>query len=546
MKILTVIPARGGSKGIPKKNIRFIAGKPLLAYAIQCSLESSYNMDVVISSDEEEIQNIARRFGAYVIERPAALADDKITLDPVIYHATARMEEVKQTHYDVVITLQPTSPLLSSKTLDDAIRFFIQNEYDTVLSGVNDPRLSWRMEDGICLPNYKKRLNRQYLPKELKETGAFVITHRKHVTPESRFGPRVSVFEVPECEAGDIDTPQDWLIAQYALQKKNILIRLEGYPQIGMGHIYRGLRLAESFIEHNLLYVISSQSQLGIQKLEQSHYPYHVIENDEDFFVCLDQFQADVVINDILDTTIPYMQRLKKTGVRIINFEDLGDGHTLADAVINALYEKSERAPNLYWGDKYYLIRDEFLLAQPRSFHEKVEEILVIFGGTDPNDLTRKTVQALKRLVKEHNLHSTIILGMGYQNAAEIRKITADFPNNFNVVQDVKMMTEYMGKADIAISSQGRTMLELVAMNVPTILMAQNERETTHAFGSLENGFLNLGLGRDADVSLIYETIKWLMHCPAVRKNMCAQMSKKDLTKGAARVKQIILGENQV
>lgn len=546
MKILTVIPARGGSKGIPKKNIRFIAGQPLLAYAIKCAKASSYDMEVVVTSDEEEIQNIARRFEACVVERPAKLAGDSVTLDPVVCHAVMTMEKTLQCSYDIVITMQPTSPLLSSETLDAAIRFFIENAYDTVLSGVNDPRLSWRIENGQCVPNYAERLNRQYMPKELKETGAFVITKRTFVTPQSRFGSRVSVFEVPEHEAGDIDTPQDWLIAQYELQRKRIVIRLEGYPQIGLGHIYRGLRLAESFIEHDILFVISEKSQLGIQKLEQSHYPYRVIAGEEEFFACLDEFPADIVINDILDTDAVYMQRLKKSGARIVNFEDMGEGRYFADAVINALYEKEEETSNTYWGDKYYLTRDEFLLESPRSFQEKVGEILVIFGGTDPNALTEKTVQALMKFPEEQGIHCTVILGMGYLYAEKIRDLVSCMPDRFDVVQDVKMMTEYMGKADIAVSSQGRTMLELVTMRVPTILMAQNEREMTHAFGSLENGFLNLGLGRAIETDTIYETIQWLIHCPGIRRNMWEQMSKKDLRHGAERVKRIILGENEI
>lgn len=546
MRILTVIPARGGSKGIPKKNIRFIAGQPLLAYAINCAKHSSYDMDVVVSSDEEEIQNIARKFGAQIINRPSELAGDSVTLDPVIYHAVTEMEKIQQCSYDIVITMQPTSPLLSTQTLDKAISFFVENGYDTVLSGVNDPRLSWHVEKGKCVPNYEKRLNRQYMPKELKETGAFVITKRAFVTPDSRFGTKISVYEVPERESGDIDTAQDWLIAQYELNKKNILLRLEGYPQIGLGHIYRGLQLAESFIEHNLLFVISAKSQLGIKKLEESHYPYTVINTEEDFFQLVREKQADIVINDILNTDTSYMQKLRETGVRIINFEDLGEGRYMADAVINALYENNEDASNTFWGDRYYLIRDEFLLESPKKFEEKVKEILVIFGGTDPNNLTYKTVNALRKLSKDQEIHVTVILGMGYQKADAVRQMVSDMPERFEIVQDVKVMTEYMGKADIAISSQGRTMLELVAMGVPTILMAQNERETTHEFGSMRNGFLNLGLGSLIEPDTIYETVQWLIHCPEIRRNMRNQMLEKDLVHGMKRVKQIILGENDI
>lgn len=114
-------------------------------------------------------------------------------------------------------------------------------------------------------------------------------------------------------------------------------------------------------------------------------------------------------------------------------------------------------------------------------------------------------------------------------------------PERIDVIQDVRMMTQYMARADIAVSSQGRTMLELVSMKVPTILMAQNEREMAHVFGSLENGFLNLGLGKAVETDTIYETIQWLIHCPGIRRNMWEQMSKKDLTHGMERVKRIIM-----
>lgn len=542
MKILTVIPARGGSRGIPKKNIRFIGGQPLLAYAIKCAQQSIYDMDLAVSSDDEEIQNIAGKFGGRIVNRPPELAGDSITLDPVINHAVEEMEAVSHCIYDIVITIQPTSPLLTAQTLDTAIGFFIESGCDTVLSGVNDPRLSWRLEEGQYIPNYRQRLNRQYLPKELKETGAFVITKRQYVTPAGRFGRKVSIFEIPERESGDIDTPQDWLIAQYELKKKNILLRVEGYPEIGLGHIYRALQIAESFIEHNLMFVLSQKSELGIRKLEQSHYPYRVIADEEEFFALIRESRADIVVNDILNTDTAYMQRLGQTGVRIVNFEDLGEGRHMADAVINALYESGEDTAHSFWGDKYYLIRDEFLLASPRDFHDQVEEILVIFGGTDPNDLTAKTIRALLKLSPETGIHCTIILGMGYPHSDQIHALVSGSEDLFEIVKDVKIMSEYMCKADIAISSQGRTMLELAAMRVPTILMAQNPREISHGFGGMENGFLNLGLGSDIEVKTIYETLKWLVSCPSIRRNMHEQMQKRDLTHGAERVKQIILG----
>ena len=116
--VLAVIPARGGSKGIPRKNVRLMHGKPLIYYSIQNALACSYIDDVVVSSDDEEILSIAAMYGAIAMNRNSALAQDAVTLDPVIYDAVLRMEQETGKTYDVVVTLQATSPLLTVETLD--------------------------------------------------------------------------------------------------------------------------------------------------------------------------------------------------------------------------------------------------------------------------------------------------------------------------------------------------------------------------------------------------------------------------------------------
>ncbi len=539
MRTLVIIPARGGSKGIPRKNVRFMAGKPLISYAITCAKKCKYNFDVVVTSDDEEIKLVARNYGAEIIDRPLELAGDNVTLDPVVFHAVKTMENLRNCEYGCVITMQPTSPLLSVNTLEKAFEYFVEKSFDTVISGVNDPRLSWHIEGETCVPNYKERLNRQYMPKDLKETGAFVITKRRFVRETGRFGDKISIFEMPDREAGDIDTPQDWWIAETELNKKNILIRLDGYSKIGMGHVYRGLQLASGFIEHNIRFVISDKSDIGIKKIKESHYPYTVIHENDDIFGLIEEYDADIVINDILNTDENYIQKIRQMGVRVVNFEDEGAGADFADAVVNALYEKENNDSKKYYGSDYYLIRDEFVIQSVQEFNEEVKEILVLFGGTDPCNLTNKTVRALRNIV---GIHVTVILGLGFEHQDEIRRLVED-RDNIDVLQNIKLMSEYMSKADIAISSQGRTMLELAAMGVPTIIMSENEREATHEFGSIKNGYLNLGSGAFVAEETIYETVNWLIKCPQIRKNMRSQMLEKDLMHGFKRVKEIILGE---
>lgn len=542
MKGLIVIPARGGSKGIPRKNIRLMCGKPLISYSITNALNSSYDFDVVVSTDDKEIDRISLLYGAKVIKRPEELGADSVTLDPVIYHAVSYMEENMKKDYDIVITMQPTSPLLKTSTLDSAIEYFINNNFDTVISGINRPHLSWTELEGKIVPLYKKRLNRQYLPKNLLETGAFLISKREFVKENSRFGHKVSIYEVPENESVDIDSPQDWWVAEKELSKKNILIRTDGYSEIGLGHIYRCLLLAYNLIDHNIRFVISNKSDIGLKKIQDSYLPYEVIYDDFDIGEIVEKYKCDILINDFLDTDKQYIEYCKKLGIRVVNFEDLGTGAACADAVINDLYEKQNDYRNHYWGSDYYCIRDEFLLSKPAKFRKVVQEVLIIFGGTDPCNLTWRLFNIIKSM-PNNNIHYTFILGMGYKNAEELISEANKLNSNIDIVKDVKLMSEYMGKADIAISSQGRTMLELASMAVPTILLAQNGREQHHEFGYLKNGFINLGLGSEVEDQTIRETLLWLFNSPQIRKQMKDQMMKADLKKGIKRVVKIILND---
>ncbi len=158
MKVLAVIPARAGSKGIPNKNIRIIGGHPLIYYSIRNALNSKFVTDVVVTTDSPEVKIIASQMGAKVRWRDPRLCGDSITLDAVVDDAVDRTIV-----WDYIVTMQPTSPTLSVQTLDAAIQYAIDNELDTVISAINAPHLSWGVKDGKKVPNYKERLNRKYL-----------------------------------------------------------------------------------------------------------------------------------------------------------------------------------------------------------------------------------------------------------------------------------------------------------------------------------------------------------------------------------------------
>lgn len=186
-KILVVIPARGGSKVIPRKNIRLLNNSPLISYAIGTARSSQYVDDVVLTTDDSEIALIAEKFGASVVRRSHDLADDTVPLDPVIYNAMIQKEKLAFDEYDIVITLQPTSPLIKSSTLDRAIEKFEDFSVDSVISVVDDRHLNWGYDENNkrYFPLYTQRVNKQFLPKSFKETGAILATRRSFVHEDS-------------------------------------------------------------------------------------------------------------------------------------------------------------------------------------------------------------------------------------------------------------------------------------------------------------------------------------------------------------------------
>lgn len=541
MNILAVIPARGGSKGIPKKNIRMMAGKPLISYAIDNARRCNLIDDIVVTTDNEEITSIAKFYGAQVLKRSPELSEDKVTLDPVIYDATVKMEKKFNKIYDIVITLQPTSPLLKSETLNQAIISFCKGGADTFISAVNNPHLAWGKNKDGFYPLYEKRLNRQELPANYIETGAFLITKRKYVKETSRMGNNICIYEVSEEESTDIDNITDWIVCENLLRRKKIVLRCDGYKKIGMGHIYHCLTLAYALTGNEVMLVTNEKYEEGLKKIEESHMPYVSIKDNEEFFEFLKVYKPDIIVNDCLDTKEEYIKRLKQLCKRVVTVEDLGEGTKYADVVINALYEDKKNQENVYSGAEYVALRNEFLIRNPKDFSNEVKEVLVLFGGTDPSNLTKKIYDIVKEIHKKYKkINYTFITGIGYN--CKKNEILSDEKHNIKVLNNISNISEYIAKADLAFTSQGRTVYELASLGIPSIVLAQNDRELLHTFAQMSNGFINLGLGEKVSEETIKNTVEWLIETPTIRYEMRVLMLEKDLKNGLNREIKLILG----
>ncbi len=530
MKILAVIPARAGSKGIPNKNIRIIGGRPLIYYAIKNALSSQYITDVIVSTDSPEVAIIAKQMGAECRWRDESLCGDAVTLDAVIADAVPQ-----ETAWEYVVTMQPTSPTLSVETLDKAIAYAVENDLDTLISAINAPHLSWGVKDGKKVPNYTERLNRQYLPPCYLETGAFVISKASVVTPQTRIGSKVDVFEVPENESQDVDTFSDLQSVAASLTKQRVAIYVNGNNKRGVGHIYRALELADEFYTKPDIYFDINQTDPKIFGTT-THNLIPVNGIAELFDRCKEK-QYTIFINDILTTSIDYMIGLRSVlpNAKIVNFEDDGEGILKSDLVFNALYHDSS-LPQIRAGEKYYICGKLFMFYDPIQIQSEVKRVFISFGGADPQNYSDRLLSMISK-PEYSQYHFVVVLGRAKHNVKELLEYNQH--PNIEVFYDVPNMPELMSSCDIGVTSRGRTGYELALLGIPSIAMAQNKREEKHGFVCNENGFSYIGLNPEDE--LIESTLKmYLSFSQEVRQRFQNQLLSHDLRHGRKRVMSII------
>lgn len=238
MSVLLVIPARGGSKGIPRKNLQPIAERPLISYAIEHALAATMVDRVVVSTEDAEIAEVARSWGADVpFMRPTELAQDHVSLIPVILHAARAMDELGW-HATVVVSLQPTAPLLRLQTIDAGVRMLLSTGCDSVVSVRkvihNHPYRVQQMDSAGCIkplfPEGEQYLQRQDLPVFYALSGGLYVRKRQLLEDWSGddfcLGKDRRGIEVDAHEALDIDSPLDLALFR-ALIEQQVGTKLE-------------------------------------------------------------------------------------------------------------------------------------------------------------------------------------------------------------------------------------------------------------------------------------------------------------------------------
>jgi CMP-N,N'-diacetyllegionaminic acid synthase len=213
MEIMAIIPARGGSKGIPLKNLKPLNGKPLIDYSINSSIKSKFITRTIVSSDHPKILNRAQKLGAEIIKRPKNLATDSSQLEPVIEHCLNYFKLKENYVPDIIILLQNTSPLRTKKHIDDALSTFLDSKFDSMMSCYNSHYFLWTLKKNILIPKNhdpKNRPNRQQMNDQFIENGAIYITkYNAFKKSHCRISGKIGLFEMPKELSIDIDNKLD-------------------------------------------------------------------------------------------------------------------------------------------------------------------------------------------------------------------------------------------------------------------------------------------------------------------------------------------------
>ena len=527
-----VIPAIKKNAVIPDQLVKRLAGVTLIQRAIDTARGVVPARDVIVVTDSQEISLICERNGV----RAHYNAGLRFTSLDIISEMKSILCELGN-DYGHIIVYRASCPLLTWVDIDDAYRRFLEDEADCLVTVKSVRHRIWEVRQG--------RLEAFLSEDETElvvESKALII-----IKSDALEGGNIrrTVPYFLNDRAMEINSYQDWWLCERLLTQRRVVFVVAGYPAIGMGHVFRSLMLAHEIANHKVFFVCTKESELAASNIAARDYKT-VIQRGELWEDVL-ALGPDLVINDMLDTSRDYMERLKAAGIPVVNFEDEGPGAALADQVVNALYEEGKgdgarENPRFFYGHRYFCLRDEFIQAEQNAFRPEPKCVLVTFGGTDMPDYTRQTLNVVEPLCRERGIAVRVVTGPGYAHRDELVRHIEELGNpliRFEYATNV--MSRMMEGVDLAVCSAGRTVYELAHMRIPSIVLAQHEREARHTFARADHGFAYMGVMRRFNAERLHKVFTQLIDEPQRRQRLYERQTRIHFEQNKAKVVSGIL-----
>jgi spore coat polysaccharide biosynthesis predicted glycosyltransferase SpsG/CMP-N-acetylneuraminic acid synthetase len=549
LRVLAVVPARGGTDRVPYLNIKRLGDKPLLAHTLEAARGSTTIDRLVVSTDDATVAEVARAHGAEVpFLRPKALAADIPSLKPVIVHAVGELEASGE-HPDIVLVLQATTPFRGSAAIDQAVEHLVSGGYDTVVSVTEDRTLNWRAEGGILLPLFKKEGRREEQDPLYKENGAVVAFRREVLEAESRFGEKVGYVILDKRAGFTVHDLEDFWMAERLLRQPRVLFRVDGSASLGMGHVFRSLAIADALREASradVAFLMSADHTDGLVQVSRRGYPVRVVGNArlETYLEHIRDFAPAILINDLPTLEEPYLRALSHLGAATVNLvdtlDDLETTEHLAQVIVSVMSAERETPEGFYGGPRYAILRSHFK-GREKEIRAVPRKVLLTFGGSDPQGLTVKAARALKDLDPAIDL--VAVAGPAFCALREFEALAATLPRRIPLIHDAQgHIADLMLEADVVVCSGGMSVYEIAALGTPGVVLGQNAREEGRMRAFAQHGTIEyLGLGTEVGEEDLRAAVVALLTDVERRRAMSARGRALVDGLGAARAAGVVL-----
>jgi CMP-N-acetylneuraminic acid synthetase/spore coat polysaccharide biosynthesis predicted glycosyltransferase SpsG len=553
LRVLAVVPARGGTDSVPYLNIKRLGDKPLLAHTLDAARAASSIDRLVVSTDDPRVAEAARAAGAEVpFVRPASLARDLPSLKPVIVHAVTEVEAGGD-RFDLVVVLQATSPFRDASVVEQAIDRLLAGGFDSVVSVSEDRTLNWRSEGGHLVPLFAREGRRDEQAPLFKENGAVVVLRRAVLDGPSRFGDHVGPLVLDKRAGFTVHDLTDFWMAERLLRER-VLFRVDGGPELGMGHVFRSLAIADVLrgsVRAETQFLMDGAHPAGVRAVGEHGYDVRTL-GGPDLAECVDAIRAfapDIVINDLRRFEPAYLRELSHLPAITVNLVDTPDDLQSAEhyehLIVSLMKEDRESPESFYGGPEYAILREHFR-GREKVVGEAPRCVLLSFGGSDPQGLTVKAARALQGLPADVEL--VAVTGHAFSDPRELSAVLPTLGRPVRIEREVggERLAELMLEADLMVGSGGMSVYEIAALGTPGVVLAQNEREDRRMRDFARHGTVRyLGLGPDVPDDDLFATVDGLLRDAAQRREMSARGRALVDGLGAARAAEAVLANHR-
>jgi spore coat polysaccharide biosynthesis predicted glycosyltransferase SpsG/CMP-N-acetylneuraminic acid synthetase len=551
LRVVAIVPARGGTDPVPYLNIKRLGDRPLLAHTLEAARQAACVDRVVVSTDDPQVAEVATTWGAEApFLRPRDLAGDIPSLKPVIAHAVRELEMLGEKP-ELLVVLQATTPFREAGAIDDAVAKLLAGGYDTVLSVTEDRTLNWRAQAGQLVPLFAKAGRRDEQEPVYKENGAVVAMRRAVLDGESRFGEKVGYLVLDKRAGFTVHDLDDFWMAERLLNQPRVLFRVDGGSRMGMGHIYRSLAIAEALralsrAEIAFLMSGAPEHEQGLIAVSRAGYALRVAR-DGSLATCLEHvrdFSPAVLINDLPALDAAYLTALSRLGATTVNLvdalDDLETTEHYAQVIVSVMKDDRQTPEDFYGGPAYAILREHFR-GREKKVRARAELVLLSFGGSDPLGLTLKAARALQPL--DPSVEVVAVAGPAFSYRREFEALVEELPRKVPLINEAGgHIADLMLEADLVVGSGGMSVYELAALGTPGVVLGQNAREDKRMREFSGHGTIEyLGLGPEVEERTLFEAVRDLL-ADAERRRAMSQSGRALVDGlGAARTAEMVL-----